>query len=159
MSSQFVCFVLHSSYSHNNDKTYVSSSSFFSVVVVVVVVAIIYYRNSLTDALGQTDNKHGLKVDSCLRVEGVPDGSVVYTRLAMQLLADGFPPTAQVAQQDGNHIGRAFRQGVEGIPDGSVLYTRLALLRRSWTAGRPQPRLLSKTGSTSVEPIEQGIII
>lgn len=62
----------------------------------------------LVDALGQTD-KRGLKVDSCLRVEGT-DGSVYAIGDAG---LSGNPPTAQVASQEGKHIGRAFRDGCD----------------------------------------------
>lgn len=61
----------------------------------------------LANALGQSDTR-GLKVDECLRVEGA-DGVYAIGDAAL----DGYAPTAQVATQEGKHIGRAIRDGVD----------------------------------------------
>lgn len=61
----------------------------------------------LAKALGQTDTR-GLKVDSALRVEGA-DGVYAIGDAALS----GFAPTAQVAAQQGKHIGRAIRDGTD----------------------------------------------
>jgi NADH:ubiquinone reductase (non-electrogenic) len=60
----------------------------------------------LAKTLGQTDTR-GLKVDSSLCVEGA-DGVYAVGDAALS----GFAPTAQVAAQQGKHIGRAIRDGV-----------------------------------------------
>jgi NADH:ubiquinone reductase (non-electrogenic) len=62
----------------------------------------------LAKSLGQTDLR-GLKVDSSLRVEGA-DGVYAIGDAALS----GFAPTAQVAAQQGKHIGRAIRDGSDG---------------------------------------------
>jgi len=61
----------------------------------------------LAKALGQTDMR-GLQVDSCLRVKGA-EGVYAIGDAALS----GNPPTAQVAAQQGKHIGRAIRDGVD----------------------------------------------
>lgn len=61
----------------------------------------------LAKSLGQTDQR-GLKVDSSLRVEGA-DGVYAIGDAALS----GFAPTAQVAAQQGKHIGRAIRDGAD----------------------------------------------
>ena len=61
----------------------------------------------LAKALGQTDTR-GLKVDSSLRVEGA-DGVYAIGDAALS----GCAPTAQVAAQQGKHIGRAIRDGID----------------------------------------------
>mmetsp|Transcript_2244 Transcript_2244/g.5538 ORF Transcript_2244/g.5538 Transcript_2244/m.5538 type:complete len:560 (+) Transcript_2244:136-1815(+) len=61
----------------------------------------------LARSLGQTDMR-GLKVDGSLRVEGA-DGVYAIGDAALS----GFAPTAQVAAQQGKHIGRAIRDGVD----------------------------------------------
>ena len=61
----------------------------------------------LAKSLGQTDMR-GLKVDPCLRVEGA-DGVYAIGDAALS----GNPPTAQVAAQQGKHIGRAIRDGAD----------------------------------------------
>lgn len=50
----------------------------------------------------------GLKVDDCLRVQGA-DGVYAIGDAALA----GYAPTAQVASQEGKHVGRAFRDGVD----------------------------------------------
>mmetsp|Transcript_20571 Transcript_20571/g.38511 ORF Transcript_20571/g.38511 Transcript_20571/m.38511 type:complete len:553 (+) Transcript_20571:61-1719(+) len=57
----------------------------------------------LAKALGQTDLR-GLKVDSSLRVEGA-DGVYAIGDAALS----GYAPTAQVAAQQGKHVGREIR--------------------------------------------------
>lgn len=59
----------------------------------------------LAVALGQSDLR-GLKVDEQMRVVGAED---VYAIGDAAL--SGFPPTAQVAAQQGKHVGRAIRDG------------------------------------------------
>ncbi|KAL7470594.1 hypothetical protein ACHAXS_010843 [Conticribra weissflogii] len=59
----------------------------------------------LAKALGQTDLR-GLKVDENLRVVGADD---VYA--VGDAALSGYPPTAQVAAQQGKHVGRAIRDG------------------------------------------------
>jgi NADH:ubiquinone reductase (non-electrogenic) len=59
----------------------------------------------LAKSLGQTDVR-GLKVDSSLQVQGA-DGVYAIGDAALS----GFAPTAQVAAQQGKHIGRAIRDG------------------------------------------------
>jgi NADH:ubiquinone reductase (non-electrogenic) len=61
----------------------------------------------LATQLGQTDNR-GLKVDATLKVEGTSD---VYAIGDAAL--SGLPPTAQVAAQQGKHLGRALRDGID----------------------------------------------
>jgi NADH:ubiquinone reductase (non-electrogenic) len=61
----------------------------------------------LAKALGQTDMR-GLRVDSTLRVQGA-DGVYAIGDAALS----GFAPTAQVAAQQGKHIGRAIRDGTD----------------------------------------------
>jgi len=61
----------------------------------------------LATALGQSDLR-GIKVDSCLRVEGA-DGVYAIGDAAL----DGHAPTAQVASQEGKHVGRALRDGTD----------------------------------------------
>jgi NADH:ubiquinone reductase (non-electrogenic) len=61
----------------------------------------------LAKALGQTDTR-GLKVDSSLRVEGA-DGVYAIGDAALS----GFAPTAQVAAQQGKHIGRSIRDATD----------------------------------------------
>ncbi|KAG7358972.1 FAD-dependent pyridine nucleotide-disulfide oxidoreductase [Nitzschia inconspicua] len=61
----------------------------------------------LARSLGQSDTR-GLKVDECQRVVGA-DGVYAIGDAAL----DGYAPTAQVATQQGKHIGRAFRDGVD----------------------------------------------
>mmetsp|Transcript_1990 Transcript_1990/g.4359 ORF Transcript_1990/g.4359 Transcript_1990/m.4359 type:complete len:564 (+) Transcript_1990:107-1798(+) len=61
----------------------------------------------LAKQLGQTDMR-GLKVDETLKVEGTND---VYAIGDCAL--SGSPPTAQVAAQQGKHIGRALRDGID----------------------------------------------
>ena len=62
---------------------------------------------NLAKSLGQTDTR-GLKVDSSLRVEGA-DGVYAIGDAALS----GYAPTAQVAAQQGKHIGRAIRDGTD----------------------------------------------
>lgn len=59
----------------------------------------------LAQKLGQSDMR-GLKVDEDLRVLGT-DGVYAIGDCALS----GFPPTAQVAAQQGKHVGRAIRDG------------------------------------------------
>jgi len=66
----------------------------------------------LAQTLGQSDLR-GLQVDSCLRVKGVPDGSVYALG---DCALSGNPPTAQVAAQQGKHVGRALRDGAYDRP-------------------------------------------
>jgi NADH:ubiquinone reductase (non-electrogenic) len=61
----------------------------------------------LAKALGQSDMR-GLQVDETLKVKGTDD---VYAIGDAAL--SGFAPTAQVAAQQGKHIGRAIRDGVD----------------------------------------------
>lgn len=61
--------------------------------------------NRLAKSLGQTDLR-GLKVDEELRVKGA-EGVYAIGDAALS----GFAPTAQVAAQQGKHIGRAIRDG------------------------------------------------
>lgn len=61
----------------------------------------------LATALGQSDLR-GLKVDSCLRVEGA-DGVYAIGDAALA----GYAPTAQVASQEGKHVGRVLRDGTD----------------------------------------------
>jgi NADH:ubiquinone reductase (non-electrogenic) len=61
----------------------------------------------LASTLGQKDTG-GLKVDECLRVENA-EGVYAIGDAAL----DGYAPTAQVATQEGKHIGRSFRDGVD----------------------------------------------
>lgn len=61
----------------------------------------------LAKALGQSDMR-GLKVDTSLRVEGT-DGVYAIGDAALS----GYAPTAQVAAQQGKHIGRAIRDGID----------------------------------------------
>ena len=61
----------------------------------------------LAKALDQTDTR-GLKVDSSLRVEGA-DGVYAIGDAALS----GFAPTAQVAAQQGKHIGRSIRDATD----------------------------------------------
>ncbi len=67
----------------------------------------LWLKKKLATSLGQID-KRGLKVDTCLRVEGA-DGVYAIGDAALA----GYPPTAQVASQEGKHIGRAFRDGID----------------------------------------------
>ena len=61
----------------------------------------------LAKNLGQSDMR-GLKVDSTLRVQGA-DGVYAIGDAALS----GHAPTAQVAAQQGKHIGRAIRDGTD----------------------------------------------
>ena len=61
----------------------------------------------MAKSLGQNDLR-GLKVDSSLRVENA-DGVYAIGDAALS----GFAPTAQVAAQQGKHIGRAIRDGAD----------------------------------------------
>ena len=61
----------------------------------------------LATSLGQKDMR-GLKVDSTLKVQGA-DGVYAIGDAALS----GFAPTAQVAAQQGKHIGRAIRDGTD----------------------------------------------
>jgi len=61
----------------------------------------------LAKSLGQTDLR-GLKVDSALRVDGA-EGVYAIGDAALS----GCAPTAQVAAQQGKHIGRALRDGTD----------------------------------------------
>jgi hypothetical protein len=67
------------------------------------------HRNTTTQklakSLGQTDMR-GLKVDECLRVQGA-EGVYAIGDAALA----GYAPTAQVASQEGKHIGRVLRDG------------------------------------------------
>ena len=64
----------------------------------------------LASALGQTDLR-GLKVDSSLRVQGA-EGVYAIGDAALS----GYAPTAQVAAQQGKHIGRAIRDNMTESP-------------------------------------------
>ena len=61
----------------------------------------------LAKSLGQTDMR-GLQVDETLKVKGT-NGVYAIGDAALS----GFAPTAQVAAQQGKHIGRAIRDGVD----------------------------------------------
>lgn len=62
---------------------------------------------TLAKSLGQ-DGRRGLVVDEMLRVEGA-DGVYAIGDAAVS----GYAPTAQVAGQQGKHVGRALRDGVD----------------------------------------------
>mmetsp|Transcript_1923 Transcript_1923/g.2099 ORF Transcript_1923/g.2099 Transcript_1923/m.2099 type:complete len:324 (-) Transcript_1923:91-1062(-) len=70
-----------------------------------------YNIQKLVETLKQED-KRGLKVDECLRVKGIQDGSV-YAIGDAAITPMGLPPTAQVAQGQGKHLRRMFRDGVD----------------------------------------------
>eukprot|EP00587_Corethron_hystrix_P002180 CAMPEP_0113310278 /NCGR_PEP_ID=MMETSP0010_2-20120614/7986_1 /TAXON_ID=216773 ORGANISM="Corethron hystrix, Strain 308" /NCGR_SAMPLE_ID=MMETSP0010_2 /ASSEMBLY_ACC=CAM_ASM_000155 /LENGTH=582 /DNA_ID=CAMNT_0000165699 /DNA_START=30 /DNA_END=1778 /DNA_ORIENTATION=- /assembly_acc=CAM_ASM_000155 len=61
----------------------------------------------LAKSLGQTDLR-GLNVDSSLRVKGT-DGVYAIGDAALS----GYAPTAQVAENEGKHVGRCIRDGVD----------------------------------------------
>lgn len=58
-------------------------------------------------AAGQT-SRRGIEVDHCLRVKGIPDGSVYALG---DCAVSGSPPTAQVASQQGKYLGDVLRDG------------------------------------------------
>lgn len=62
-------------------------------------------------SVGQNDRR-GLKVDECMRVEGIADHSV-YAIGDAAITPFGLPPTAQVATQEGKHVGRQFRDSID----------------------------------------------
>lgn len=79
----------------------------------------------LAKSLGQTDMR-GLQVDETLKVKGA-NGVYAIGDAALS----GFAPTAQVAAQQGKHIGRAIRDSVDSKFEYShcvVLAVTMALL-------------------------------
>ena len=69
----------------------------------------------LAKSLGQTDLR-GLIVDETLHVKGA-EGVYAIGDAALS----GFAPTAQVASQQGKHVGRAIRDGT----DSKFVYNHL----------------------------------